>query len=93
MVFDPVVTIKWEAVTRSHPDDGFLRPIRDVVINNYEVVLELEDSTFSATLPPEETSLTVPDGFIPPGVQVKFEILAREVSYNQTAVESCFIVN
>ena len=30
-----------------------------------------------------------PAGFFKPGTEVKFEVLVREASYNQTAVESC----
>ena len=34
-------------------------------------------------------SVEIPEGFFTPGVEVKFEVLAREESYNQTAIESC----
>ncbi len=95
------ITIEWAPVTRSHPGQGFPRPIVDVVIHNYEVVLEVEleldggeefVSVFSVILPPEETSVTIPDEYIALGDEFKFEILAREESFNQTAVESCFVL-
>jgi hypothetical protein len=95
------ITIAWDPVTRSHPGAGFPRPIVDVVIHNYEVVLEVElevdggeefVSVFSLILPPEETYLTIPAEFIALGDEFKFEILAREESFNQTAVESCFVL-
>jgi hypothetical protein len=94
------VTIEWDPVVASHPGEGFPRPIMDVAIHNYEVVVEVElerngeefASVFSVILPPGETSLTLPDEFVALGDEFKFEILAREESYNQTAVESCFEV-
>jgi hypothetical protein len=95
------VVIAWAEVTMSHPDpDGGgagVQPPVAVTINNYEVVLEVEtdggfESVFSVVLPPDETSMTVPEAFLALGDEFKFEILAREESYNQTAVESCFVL-
>ena len=74
----------------------------DISIYNYEVVVEaeLEDadgeeflSVFSVLLPPDVTSMTVPEEFISQSDEFKFEVLAREESFNQTAVESCFLLN
>jgi len=98
------VTIAWPAVMTSHPDPNGggagVQPPVDVVIHNYEVVLEVEleingeefTSVMHVVLPPGETSLTVPAEFIAQGDEFKYEVLAREESFNQTAVESCFIV-
>ncbi|MCI0529083.1 MAG: hypothetical protein L0Y56_16730, partial [Nitrospira sp.] len=44
----------------------------------------------SVDLPPGVTSLEVPESFTNLGEEFKFEILVREKSGNQTAVESCF---
>ena len=93
------VTIDWDAVTMSHPDLGG-KPIVPVTIHNYEVVVERElvvdgeefTSVFSVILPPDQTSMTIPSEFIGTGDEFKYEVLAREVSYNQTAVESCFVI-
>ncbi len=93
------VTIAWPAVTESHPDLGN-RSV-PVTINNYEVVVEVvlelngEEfaSVFSTILPPGERSLTIPAEFLAQGDSFKYEVLAREESFNQTAVESCFVVN
>ncbi len=96
------VTIEWDEVTQSHPTLGSPNAA-PIEIHNYEVVVEIElemengedfTSVFSVTLPPDQTSMTIPaevlglseDGF------VKYEILARALSYNQTAVESCFLL-
>ena len=94
------VTISWAEVTMSHPDLGTQPPV-EVEIVNYEVVVEVELevdgeeflSLMSAILPPGETSITIPDEFIAQGDEFKFEVLAREESFNQTATESCFIVD
>ena len=43
-------------------------------------------------LPPTTTSFEVPQEILALGDEVKFEVLVREASYNQTGVESCFRV-
>ena len=98
------VTIAWPAVTTSHPDpDGggaAVQPPVPVQIHNYEVVVEVEvdvngeefPSVMHVVLPPGETELTIPAEFLAQGEEFKYEILAREESFNQTAVESCFLV-
>jgi hypothetical protein len=90
------------------PDGGGagVQPPIPVTIRNYEVVVEVElevngeefASVLSVILPPdlptdeEKFSFTVPEEFISLGEEFKYEILAREVSFNQTAVESCFVL-
>lgn len=95
------VTIAWPEVTMSHPDpDGGgagVQPPIPVEINNYEVVVELLsdeiESTFTIQLPPDSTSITLPAEFTALGEEFKYEVLAREESFNQTAVESCFVLD
>lgn len=91
VVSDPV-TISWERVTESHPDLG--RSGVPIEVVNYQVVVEQEELgvDMSVHLPPSETELEIPSGFIALGEEFKFEILVREESGNQTAVESCFVV-
>ena len=58
--------------------------------------METEDeftSVFSVILPPDAREFTVPAQFIALGEKFKYEVLAREESFNQTAVESCFELN
>ncbi len=102
-LYAPVtITIAWPAVTMSHPASegggAGVQPPIDVKIHNYEVVVEVElevdgedfASVFSIILPPGRTSVTVPEEFLDLGDEFKYEVLAREESFNQTAVESCF---
>ena len=102
-VMAPVI-IAWPAVTTSHPDPfgggAGVQPPVGVVIHNYEVVVETEvevdgdelEVVFSVILPPGETSMTVPAEFLALSDEFKYEVLAREESFNQTAVESCFVL-
>ena len=88
---DPV-TLSWDPVTGSHPDLGISGVDIDVV--NYEVVVEIDETPFrtSIILPPEARSFLVPSEILALSDEVKFEVLVREASFNQTAVESCFCV-
>jgi hypothetical protein len=92
------VTIAWAEVTMSHPDPlgggAGVQPPVAVVINNYQVVVEEEELglEMSVILPPGVTSMTIPEEFTDLGDVFKYEVLAREESYNQTAVESCFVL-
>jgi hypothetical protein len=84
------VTITWPAVTMSHPELG--RTNEPIKVVNYEVVVEIEDTRFktSTILPPDQTSLKLPPEILALSDEFKFEVLVRETSFNQTAVESCF---
>jgi hypothetical protein len=87
------VVISWDPVTHSHPDLG--RTGEEIEVVKYQVVVEREEPellVLSVDLPPTVTEFEVPSGFIALGEEFKFEILVREESGNQTAVESCFVV-
>jgi hypothetical protein len=93
------VTLDWAEVVTSHPDLGSPRSSTEIVIHNYQVVVEVEVEgadgepltlVFSVDLPPGVTSMTIPAEFLALGTEFKYEILAREQGFNQTAVESCF---
>lgn len=99
------VTISWDPVTMSHPDSSGAgagqQPPVPVIIHNYEVIVETTidlaggeefDTIFNVILPPDVTSIVIPEGFISQSDEFKYEILAREVSFNQTAIESCFVI-
>ncbi len=95
------ITIAWPAVTTSHPDLGSPQGSREIVIHNYQLVVETEIETaageelevlISLILPPEVTSVEIPEGFIALSDGFKYEVLVREESFNQTATESCFLL-
>lgn len=91
------VTVAWGPVTTSHPTIG--EDDAPIEIIRYQVVAEWEDDdenvfVFSFDLPaPDDVtkpmSITFPANFFRLDTEVKFEVLVREASYNQTAVESC----
>lgn len=101
-VTEPVM-IAWPPVTMSHPEaegaGAGVQPPVPVDIHNYQVVVEAElemgdgsefASVFSIILPPDTLTVTVPPEILALSDEFKYEVLAREASYNQTAVESCF---
>jgi hypothetical protein len=83
-----LIRFDWDPVISSHPTLG--RTGR-VTISRYQFFLELPGGTLSQDLPPAVTEFEtlVPAGS---GRVLKFEIIARTASGNNTAVESCFIV-
>ena len=92
--------VAWDPVTKTHPDLGSPRNSDEITIINYQVVVETEletpsgeefTSVFSVILPPDITAMTVPAEFMEQASEFKYEVLAREESWNQTAVESCFL--
>jgi hypothetical protein len=74
--------IKWDPVV-SPPG---------IEIIGYQVAVEREDPlrVLNADLPPTSTSFTVPADFLEPGTEYMFEVLAIEVSGNQTIAVSSF---
>lgn len=95
------VVIAWQPVTRTHPELGSPLDSDDIAIYNYQLVVETDleidgeefTTVFSAVVPPDVTEITVPDEFLEQSDEFKYEVLAREESWNQTAVESCFLID
>lgn len=88
---DPIL-ISWDPVTESHPEIG--TPGQPIEVEHYQFFIEAEDIDLSVELPNDVAEYEVPSGFVESGETVKFEIQVREaVSGNQTAVESCFVVD
>jgi hypothetical protein len=86
------VTIDWDPVTQSHPEIGKSGPIK---ILRYQFFVEQGDIKFAVDLPPDMTEFEVPSEIIDLGDKnepFKFEIIARTEANNNTAIESCFIV-
>ena len=98
------VTISWDDVTMSHPDPAGggagVQPPVGVDIHNYELVVEFEDvdeftSLSTAVVSGDVTSMQIPEAFTDLAENedaFKFEVLAREENFNQTATESCFVL-
>ncbi len=95
------VTITWLPVSRTHPDLGSPRESANIVIYNYELVVETDleiegeefTTVFSTVVPSNVRSITIPEEFLAQSDTFKYEVLARESSWNQTAVESCFVLD
>jgi len=92
------VIIAWDAVTTSHPTIGESDPGINII--RYQAVAEWEDEDTEETFvssyelkaqdpQPARISVTISEGFFTPDTEFKVEVLVREASYNQTAVESC----
>jgi len=82
------VTVDWDPVAASHPTVGKSGPVKIV---RYQFFVEQGALKLGVDLPPTVTEFEVPAALIAPGV-VKFEIIARTATGNNTAVESCFVV-
>lgn len=87
-------TVSWAEVTMSHPDLG--RTNEPIEVDRYQLVIEREEPEelkFTLDLPPDVIEVTLPGGLTNSGEEIKIEILVREESGNQTALESCFEVD
>jgi len=88
------LTISWDPVVLSHPDLG--RTNEPIEVEQYQLVLEREEPellNITLDLPPDVTSIDLPEGLVDPGDEIKVEVLVRESSGNQTATESCFEID
>jgi hypothetical protein len=83
------VIIRWDPVTRSHPDIGKPGPVS---VGQYQLFVERESLKFGLDLPPAVTEVELPLVVTDSGKTLKFEIIVRTTAGNNTAVESCFSV-
>jgi hypothetical protein len=84
--------IEWESVTNMvNPGTGQCGGAASEIVG-YQVIVERDDPlrTFSVDLPASATDVVVPPEFLESGTEYKFEVLAIEVSENQTISESFF---
>lgn len=92
------VEIEWDTVTMSHPTIGESDP--NIEIIRYQAVAEWEDEDTEETFvssndlqaqnpQPAKMNVTISSDFFTSDTEFKVEVLVREASYNQTAVESC----
>jgi Fibronectin type III domain len=86
---DPNRTVvRWQSVA---PADG--SPIigyQVLVVRTRTGLKALPKVTLDVTMPPTATSLTVPPGFLLPGTEYEWEVLAIERGGNQTLASSTF---
>jgi hypothetical protein len=83
------IGIDWDPVSRSHPTVGKSGPVE---IEIYQLFVEVEGVKFGIDLTPEMTEFEIPAEVLAVGGHVKFEIIARTSTGNNTAVESCFLL-
>jgi hypothetical protein len=89
------IEISWPHVATSHEEIGEPGVVIERV--NYEVVVEIDGTPYrtSAVLQPDANMFVVPGEILDAAEvlgadEVKFEVLVREASFNQTATETCF---
>jgi hypothetical protein len=94
---DGPVVVNPEEDEEVDPDDAVIEwnPVTTpagIDIVAYQVIVVCEDPlrVFRADLPASATSITIPPEFLEPGTEYSFEVLAIEVSGNQTITESSF---
>ncbi len=88
-VVNAPVLIDWDPVTESHPEIGKSGPVEIV---RYQFFVQQGDYNLAVDLPPTVTEFQVPAAITALGGTFKFEIIARTAALNNTAVESCYIV-
>ncbi|MDH4073038.1 MAG: hypothetical protein OEV41_08035, partial [Gammaproteobacteria bacterium] len=88
-VTTPVV-IDWDPVTESHPEIGMAGV--DVEIARYQFFVERDEVKLGVDLSPDVTGFAIPDAFLDDIGVWKYEIIARTEGGNNTAVETCFIL-
>jgi hypothetical protein len=86
----PPLFIDWDPVTTSHPEIGKSGKLE---ISRYQLFVEAEGVNFGIDLPPDVTEFEVPTGVTKLASEFKFEIIVRTTTGNNTAVESCLVVN
>ena len=69
-----------------------LNPGRNIVQFLFSFLLLATDFPAAFRLMRWETSVTIPEKFTDLGDTFKYEVLTREENFNQTAVESCFVL-
>jgi hypothetical protein len=88
-VVAPPVVLQWDPVSQSHPTLGRPGPVKVV---RYQLVVEREGVKLSVDLPPAVRRFAIPTDVTDLGEDFKFEIIVRTTTGNNTAVESCFVV-
>ena len=88
---DGNMVISWTEVTESFDHPGV--PEREIEIDTYEVIADVGDAEFRVLLTADDDQVTIPAelmAHVESGDQVKYEVLAKEESGNQTLSEDLF---
>lgn len=83
------VLFDWDPVTESHPEIGKPGPVE---ISRYQFFVEVRGRKLSVDLLPTQTEYEAPFTAADRGERVKFEIIARTSTGNNTATETCFLL-
>jgi hypothetical protein len=83
------VTVTWDPVTQSHPRIGKRGPVR---IARYQIFVEGGRIKLSTDLEPTITSFDIPTAVTDGAREFKFEIIAQTSTGNNTALETCFLL-
>ena len=90
---DGDLVISWTGVTESFDHPG--APEREIEIETYEVIADVGDAEFRVLLGADDDQVTVPAEVLAHGEsgdEVKYEVLAKEASGNQTLSERLFVI-
>ncbi len=83
------VTVTWDPVTQSHPRIGKRGAVR---IARYQIFVEGGRIKLSTDLEPTITAFDIPSAVTDGAHEFKFEIIAQTTTGNNTALETCFLV-
>ena len=94
------VTVTWDPTTKTHADLGDPQDSDEITIIYQTFVVETEievdgedvELVLEVQLPPDVGEYEIPEIYSDDAEQLKIEILAREESFNQTAIETCFVI-
>lgn len=85
------ILIDWDPVVTTHSVVGSPLGSPDIDIVLYQIFIDQGNFGLAVDQDPSDTDLLIPAGLLRTGLVV-IEILVREESGNQTASESCFVV-
>lgn len=82
------LTVSWKPVTP--PAGGAIVGYEVLVVRPASGIKAIPKVTLDVTMPPTATSLKVPPGFLQPGIEYEWEVLAIDQGGNQTLSSSTF---
>lgn len=82
------LTVSWKPV--APPAGGAIVGYEVLVVGPASGIAAIPKVTLDVTMPPNATSLKVPPGFLQPGTEYEWEVLAIDRGGNQTLSSSTF---